>query len=290
MEFDNITPENRKPLLKGWIRALLIIIPFIIVTAVMQLIGYLLLGLDIADESVTMTETTVLRIIVTAGTLLIVFIFTHYIDRADFKSLGFQLKDFRKNMLLGIVMGALIMAIGFCILFMLDEIRVTAVTYDTYKLLTSVVLFSVVAFGEELIMRGYILNNLLQSMNKYVALALSSVIFSIMHIFNPNFDMMSFVSIVLAGLMLGISYIYTKNLWFPVALHFSWNFFQGTVFGFKVSGQEIYSVIIQHPTENNILSGGEFGFEGSIVSQIFIVIATLAIWMLAKQNPADDKK
>jgi membrane protease YdiL (CAAX protease family) len=284
MEIDNTRACDEKPLLKGWIRALLIIIPFIIFFTVFQLIGYFLLGFDAGYQPLTLVETTIMQIIGTAGTALLVFIFTRYIDRAGFKSLGFQSKDFMQNILSGIIIGLLLTGIGFCILLLLDEISVTTVDFDISKLLTSIVLFSFVAFNEELIMRGYILNNLLQSMNKYVALLFVSMIFSAMHIFNPNFDLMSFFSIMLAGLLLGISYIYTKNLWFPIALHFSWNFFQGTIFGFKVSGKELYSVINQHPVENNILNGGDFGFEGSIISQIFIVIATLAIWLSVRRK------
>jgi membrane protease YdiL (CAAX protease family) len=187
------------------------------------------------------------------------------------------LKGYTKDIFWGIVSGALIMLLGFFILSSLKEINIESIDFDIYKLLISIVLFAFVAFNEEIFLRGYILNNFMQSMNKYLALVLSSLIFSGLHIFNPNFDWLSFVSIFLAGLLLGISYIYTKNLWFPIALHFSWNFFQGTIFGFKVSGNSVYSIINQEPAGNNILNGGEFGFEGSILSQIFIVIAILLI-------------
>jgi membrane protease YdiL (CAAX protease family) len=279
MSIDEIIPRQKKPLLKGWMRALLIIVPLIVFSAAFQLAGYLMLGLDPASGAkLTVTERTVIQIISATGILLLVFIFTRCLDRTNLKSLGLQLKGYGVDILTGIYTGALMITLGFAILLVLDEMHADGFDYDWYKISTGIVMFSVVAFSEELIMRGYILNNLMQSMNKYLALAISSMIFSVLHIFNPNFDIMSFTSIMLAGLLLGISYIYTKNLWYPIALHFSWNFFQGTVFGFKVSGQETYSIIIQHPIENNILNGGEFGFEGSIISQIFIVIAILMIW------------
>ena len=66
-------------------------------------------------------------------------------------------------------------------------------------------------------------------------------------------------------MFLGISYIYTKNLWFPISLHFSWNLLE-TLFGFNVSGQDIYSIIEFNISERNNLNGGDFGFEGSIIS------------------------
>jgi membrane protease YdiL (CAAX protease family) len=285
MDIDEIIQACKKPFSKGWIRALLIIIPFFIFTLIFQAAGYFLLGKDPRFYSeLTIIDKTVIRIVNTAGTFILVFIFVHFLDRASIKSLGFQMKNFTASILSGIAAGALIIAAGFYILLFLNEIQVTGIYCDRYKLLVSIVLFLFVSLNEELIIRGYILNNLMQSMNKYAALLASSLIFSLFHIFNPNFDLISFISIVLAGLLLGISYIYTKNLWFPIALHFSWNFFQGTVFGFNVSGQNIYSVINQHPVDNNIMNGGEFGFEGSIIAQIFIVFAVIAIWRFAERK------
>jgi hypothetical protein len=114
------------------------------------------------------------------------------------------------------------------------------------------------------------------SFNKYFALFLSSVLFSLMHGANPNMDWFSFLNLFLAGILLGVSYIYTKNLWFPIALHFSWNFFQ-TLFGFNVSGQDFYSLIEFRISEKNILNGGNFGFEGSILSIIVQVILILTV-------------
>lgn len=77
----------------------------------------------------------------------------------------------------------------------------------------------------------------------------------------------------LAGVVLGLSYIYTKNLWFPIALHLSWNLFQALL-GFKVSGQDTYSIIEFEINEGNLLNGGAFGFEGSYLS---IIAQTLTI-------------
>jgi membrane protease YdiL (CAAX protease family) len=177
------------------------------------------------------------------------------------------------------------MLLGFIILFSMNEIIVTDFNLDIEQILIGAVLFVFVAFNEEILVRGYILNNFLQSMNKYLALALSSLIFSALHLFNPDFNWVSFVSIFLAGILLGIPYIYTKNLWFPIALHFSWNFFQGTFFGFRVSGQSTYSIICQAPsTANNIINGGNFGFEGSIISHIFIIVSIIIIWLLVRKS------
>ncbi len=84
-----------------------------------------------------------------------------------------------------------------------------------------------IAIGEELVFRGYILNNLLQSFNKWIALLISAIMFALFHIGSPGIGAIPFASLFLIGILLGINYIYTKNLWFSFVLHFSWDIFQG---------------------------------------------------------------
>ena len=110
--------------------------------------------------------------------------------------------------------------------------------------------------------------------NKYLALLISAVLFALIHGLNPNLSFLSMLNLIIAGLALGISYIYTKNLWFPIFLHVSWNYFQGPIFGFEVSGMDAASIIKQNVTGNDIITGGDFGFEGSILltGLLFIMI------------------
>jgi hypothetical protein len=92
----------------------------------------------------------------------------------------------------------------------------------------------------------------------------------------------------LAGILLGTPYIFTQNLSIPFALHFSWNFFQGTIFGFNVSGKTIYSIISFSCPQETIWNGGKFGFEGSIICMFLQVMAIVGLaWYF--QN-AEQKK
>lgn len=87
-----------------------------------------------------------------------------------------------------------------------------------------------------------------------------------------------------AGILLGISYIFTKNLWFPIALHFSWNFFQGPIFGFQVSGTNSETLISQTINGNELLTGGQFGLEGSIIATVLCSLGILLFWMIYKKQ------
>lgn len=194
-----------------------------------------------------------------------------------FINLGFQVKNRLIEFNFGIGLGIVIMFLGFLILILISQIFFEKLNFNVYELLLSIGIFIIVAVVEETLIRGYVLKNLMLSFNKYIALLISSLLFSVMHAANPNFDLFAFLDLFLAGILLGLSYVYTKNLWFPIALHFSWNFFQ-SFFGFNVSGQDLYSVIEISIRDNNLLNGGGFGFEGSVLSIIFQLISIFFIY------------
>ena len=124
-------------------------------------------------------------------------------------------------------------------------------------------------------------------MDKYLALGISAFLFAIMHGFNPNLSLSGFLGLFLAGILLGISYIYTKNLWFAIFFHLSWNFFQGPVFGFEVSGNDFKGMITQTISGNELLTGGKFGFEASCLS-LFLELSTIIVIYFYFKNK--DKK
>ena len=265
---------------KGWARVLLIFFPFLIVVGLFQLVGYLILGLDLSNREFVQSpfQSMVVMFFTLGGTIFIIQLFRKHVDKESFQSMGFYPANLIKESIVGLVLGAAIMAVGFVSLILLGEIKWESTNFEPDSFLYSVGLFIAIAITEELYMRGYVLNNLMKSMPRFAALLVSSVYFSLMHVVNPHFSWFSFFDLTLAGMLLGFSYIYTKSLWFPIALHFSWNFFQGTIFGFPVSGKDLYSVIHQSHTTSNILNGGGFGFEGSILSVIFQVIVIFFIW------------
>lgn len=261
----------------GWLRAIAIIIPFLIVSAIFATIGFLISGADFDTYLDMSTEQMVIinfcKII---GTFLLIWVFMKFVDKEPFIKLGFQTKNRLKDIVVGILIGIVVMASGYLILVSLKEIQFTRTLIDTKDIILSILLYIIVAFAEEVLFRGYILKNLMTSFNKYVALIVSSILFALLHGMNPNMDLLSLTNLFLAGILLGLSYIYTKNLWFPIALHFSWNLFQ-TLFGFNVSGQDFYSLIEFSVKENTLLNGGGFGFEGSLLSAIYLITLIISI-------------
>lgn len=262
---------------KGWRNVLLIIIPWCLTSAIFQFIGlYLSGGTYKSMESGAAEHALILSFADLLGTCCIVWIFMRYVDKQNFIEIGLQTNNKLNECILGIGIGALVMGGGYFLLVAIREIYFVEIVFDTRGIIQAIFLFINVALVEEILVRGYVLRNLMNSFNRYLALVLSSVLFSFMHVANPHIDYFSFIDLFLAGLVLGGTYIYTKNLWFPIGLHFGWNLFQ-TYFGFNVSGQDFYSLVEFKIFENNKLNGGPFGFEGSIFSVIAEIILIIGI-------------
>jgi hypothetical protein len=144
-----------------------------------------------------------------------------------------------------------------------------------------------VALAEEIMMRGYILGRLLHTrMNKFLSLFVSALLFALLHLFNPNLAFLPMLNLLLAGMFIGASYLYTRNLCFPISLHLFWNWIQGPILGYQVSGNDFgTSLLTLHLPEENVLNGGAFGFEGSLICTVLMIIFTiLIVWWGEKRE------
>ncbi len=282
---------------KGWLTAILSIIPFFIFVSFFQGFGVGLsnvLGkrgiidfdfdkyLEIEDMRDFLVADTIIQYFDLIGVLLLLWILMRFVDKEPFINLGFSLKGKVNDIILGMTLGLLLMAVGYTILILLGEIKFIGFNYDLKNIILLFLLFIAVSIAEETYVRGYVLKNLLKSFNPIISLIISSAIFSLLHFFNPNVNYIALTELFIAGILLGISYVYTKNLWFPIALHLSWNFFQ-VMFGFNVSGMDTYSLIEFEIIENNNINGGDFGFEGSYLSILFSLIMMYFLWKYYKK-------
>jgi hypothetical protein len=222
-------------------------------------------------------------------TITVIAIFRRYVDRKSFISLGLEFTHFKLDFVKGLLWGAGLLFCGFTTLYVLGFTSVASLDFNGINWLAYLFLFLIVAFNEEILIRGYVLTNLMDSMNKYTALATSAVIFLLMHLSNDNLSLIPLVNLFLAGIMLGIYTIHKSNLWFPIGMHFSWNFFQGPILGFSVSGLKVDSVISQEFNGSTLMTGGDFGFEGSLLLTIMMLVSISILQLKYKQNKGNHK-
>jgi membrane protease YdiL (CAAX protease family) len=216
--------------------------------------------------------------------------FLKYVDRRPVSELGMSIKRRWKDCLAGIASAAVCYMVGFVVSIGLGAIEITGIAVDFGVLIGTFLVFFTAAAMEEVMVRGYIQGRLMTTTNKFTAMVIASFIFSAMHIFNSNIGILPLFNLFLAGLLLGASYMYTRNLWFPISFHTAWNWLQGPVLGSEVSGTKVFPSVIQlHLPEENIINGGRFGFEGSILCTVLMIVGTVLIigWFERPQKIRD---
>jgi hypothetical protein len=282
---------NSKPVIsQGWLRVLIFCVAYFAISLLIAIPIILFVKSSVDDPKIDITalmngDYLWVTILLTALVLLIlVFIFRKFIDRQTFASLGFELDGFFSDAASGFFLTAAILGIGTIILYFSGHLLWLDVNADFSKLFIAFGMVVIIAFSEELVFRGYILNNLMQSFGKWIALFISAILFAAAHSLNPGINLLSVGGLFLAGILLGINYIYTKNLWFAILFHISWNFFQGPILGYKVSGVNLPALLEPEIKGDTAITGGDFGFEASMINILLLLIAISALYFIYEKK------
>jgi hypothetical protein len=146
--------------------------------------------------------------------------------------------------------------------------------------LLAIGLFVTVAVGEELMFRGYLQTNLQEGLGLIPAWGLTSLLFGLFHIMNPNLTWMAVFNIALVGLSMGYGWMVVGNLWLPMAYHFGWNFFQGPVFSLPVSGVRYGGLLrVTDRGLSPFITGASFGPEGGLVGTLVLLSSFPVFWL-----------
>lgn len=257
---------------KGWIRSLIgFVVIFVAVSAsnvLINPIAKLLGGMNHLG----------LSIIPLLVALITIALLWKFFDRKSLSSLGFSLKEKGKDIVYAILFALIIMGSTFVILLLTGQIQVVAFSFKGFTLLYFLIVLLLYAALEEIPLRGYVQRNLMESIHPMWTVVGISVIFGMMHLSNQHVNLIGVINCVLIGGIVGVYFIVKKNLWFPIIFHLFWNYFQGIIFGSTISGKDFgYSLIKIKATGNELLTGGEFGFEGSIILMIISMISLFLV-------------
>ena len=186
-----------------------------------------------------------------------------------------------------VVTGALVLTLvlsGSVSLSLTPDLRASFGAFPFY-----LVLFTLAAAVEEFVFRGYPLQSLAEGSRRWIAGILLCLPFTLGHAYNPDVTMIGVANIFLASVVLVILYFQTRRLWLPISFHLSWNLAQSWLWGFDVSGIKIDNqLFVVTPTGADLITGGEFGLEGSILSTVLFV--GIVVWFLVKPvlRPTDE--
>lgn len=250
------------------------------------------LGTGLRVVSAAVSVTAVVAAVAVAGVLL---------DRRRLSDFGFRVdRDWWTDCAFGVALGVALVLGVFLVGVAAGWFRVVGVAYAvsgrsfTAMAVASLAIFAAVSLSEELVVRGYLLTNLAEGLRLgpvtgRVALALAvlvtSGLFGLLHAGNPNATAVSTATIALAGVFLAAGYVLTGELAVPLGLHFSWNYAQGVLFGFPVSGVGLgVAVVRTRESGPDLVTGGSFGPEAGLlgVAAVLLGIAATALWARAR--------
>jgi len=182
----------------------------------------------------------------------------------------------------GLAWSAVLLTIGFVLLYALGMMEILRVNMDSYLFIGFFLFFLVQSSFEEFAMRSFLLPTVAHRSSIWVGIIISALVFSLLHFDNQNINPLSLINILLAGVLLGILFVSTGQIWAPIGLHAGWNFLQGTFYGYEVSGIDVYSYIDSREVGPDLWTGGAFGFEGSILATVLLSMLSIYYW---KKNP-----
>lgn len=223
----------------------------------------------------------------------------HWYDRRSFHSLGL-IWNFgaARDLIVGVLIAGAVMALIFLAEWGLGWLSFSGLSAQTAgtNLIGSLGLwaavFIMVGWYEELLFRGYTLQNLIDGLGTRLGLLVSSILFALAHYGNPNLTWVAILGLLAAGYFMAFGYLRTRQLWLPIGLHIGWNFFEGPIFSFPVSGLESFRLLNVNVHGPEIFTGGAFGPEAGLIVVPALALGAVFIQLYSQKfsRPIEEQK
>ena len=213
--------------------------------------------------------------------LLSILLFTK-VSGIRTRDLGYVGHHMPKNYILGAVGGIVAITIVFVPSMLTHAVDTANVFHisKTWPLIAALLFFLFQGMFEELVFRGYLMPQFSRVMGDIPSILLTSILFMLFHLGNPNTTVMGFVNLFVFGIVFAVVYYRMGNIWIVGAAHSFWNYFLGNIYGSNVSGNVIKdSLLASPPTERFVwLSGGQVGLEGSVITTVVGIVIIVYFW------------
>ena len=222
-----------------------------------------------------------IEIVCTVTIFIAAWVVLRFIDRRSFVSLGFARRNLVRDTLIGLVTGLGMMAVCVALLYAFGWLRWDAtVAFSGSALILATLAMVANTLTQEVLVRGYVQQTIQSQFGTGAGIILSAMFFFALHLGAIQNRFLPAISLFAAGILLATAYAVSGNLWFPIALHFGWNFLQGPVLGQAVSGQAVGAgwrlFQVDGPA---LMTGGNFGIEGGLIAITITILATPFVLM-----------
>lgn len=291
-------PVNRRlARLPRWLYLILITFITLAIVFLSQLVGGAVLALTFGPEILTgggLPSTPVALTALLVAAFLPIFFFSwaalRLLERRGLASVGMRLANAGGYYLRGVVVGLLMIGGAVGLMSLLGYTAVENPFRGASIAGAFLVLIGWVVQGaaEEVAVRGFLFQIFGRLSGTLAAILVSSVVFVLLHGGNPNTSPIAFLNLLLFSIFAAFYTLYEGGLWGIFAIHSVWNWAQGNLFGFEVSGNAIESAVVLDLMETgpDTLTGGLFGPEGGLLVTLVLLVSMVAVWIAAQREPA----
>jgi len=253
------------------------------------ILSYYYAFLEIFNEAMSSSLVEIVALFATVFGTVIGILYCVVLEKRSIASMGFRKRNWFLEYLGGAAVGIASISVAALIGILTGGYSFSLAKPQAWWLILFFFGFIVQGMSEEVLCRGYLMVSMSRKTPVIVCVILTSVIFALMHIFNPGFGLIPFINLVLSGLSFAIYVLKRGNIWGACAMHTFWNFYQGPIFGISVSGtgateNAVLSAITNPLSSMNIWTGGDFGIEGSLCVTIAEVLTLVFVLFLLPKS------
>lgn len=205
-----------------------------------------------------------------------------YFEKTTFDYFGFS----KENNLIAIKAGlglAVFSVVGIVVILLISNNISLTLSKDLKIgiIIILIILVLIQGFLEEVVFRGYLMTRFAAKKGKWIAIILSSLFYIVFRMSNPTTSKLDLINIFLISIVMSLLYWYFDNILVIAIFHAFWNCISGVIFGFNISGIRVSDSIftVEAISDKQILIGGSYGIEGSIIVTVFFAILGLLVYM-----------
>lgn len=284
--FARLFLSSSEPRLRAGWRLLLQTLMMILIATLAGWLSYVFAsGIPALDNSMVFSQ--LIELLVIGGSI---WVARRFFDRRSFVSLGLRVsRHTLPDLLVGILIPAVLMGLIFFAEKAFGWLTIKEFAWESLsastlalELLIAFSIFIFVGWNEELLSRGYHLQTLASGTSLPWGVILSSSVFGLLHLGNPNATWIGAAGIFFAGLFLALGLLRTRQLWLSIGLHIGWNFFEGPIFGFPVSGISTFHLARITVSGPALWTGGDFGPEAGLIVLPALLLGAVLIYLYTR--------
>jgi membrane protease YdiL (CAAX protease family) len=281
----------------GWRASIFLITYLLLAGAFIFAATVLLAGLPIGPSIGSYLPITIPFAISTVIAIVLGWVYGKFFEGVPFKALGCSFRErWYLHFAAGIACGAFAITTAVVLAVVAGGLKLTNNNDSSSPAIWStmwvtLIVFFIGALSEETLFRGYLLQTLTRSRQVFAGVAITSVLFGLAHTGNPEVGRLAILNTFLAGVWFAVAYLKTRDLWFPLGIHFIWNWMQGPVFGINVSGISDLSpdpIMRTADAGPAWLTGGKYGIEAGVACTFALVVFTILVYFIPWPQPTPE--